>query len=334
MSVISLLMFTPAHAEHHGDEPLTIKMNELLKRGYIDVGLLLQSRGIFSFQDDSFQGGRKFDLGATRLDVRGVLDQGFTYRLQLDFRNSPSVIDAQVGYRFSDSFRLVAGAFKPFTSIDLDPGPGNTDFINRARHVGAMMNSREIGVTALGNFDSGFNFRAGIYNGTGLTRSNDNAFMYSLRLGYETSLENGRFNIGTNTFFVDQNDSFRVGNSGLTSEEGRVLYGLFLEYDQGPFFSTIEFLQTHFDARELNNEEEIISGFFITLGLQANEKNQVLARWDYLGYDTIGSNSDRFLLGWNYQATSLFSFSVNAVAELNDSDDDFFGLLGQMQFQF
>ncbi len=336
-----LLLFlsyvSPVQAEHHEDEPLAMKMTDRLKTGYFDIGILLQSRGVFSFEDDLFLGGRKFDLGATRLDIRGNLDEGFMYRLQLDLRNSPSVIDAQVGYRFSDEFRLVAGAFKPFTSLDLDPGPGNTDFINRARHVGAMMSSREIGITAMGNFESGFNYRAGIYNGTGLSRINDNAFMYSLRLAYETEIENGRFHIGTNTFYVSQNEPRSVGNSGLSSVDGRLLYGAFLEYDQGPFFSSIEFLQTRFDARELAGEEELLSGFYITAGLQASQHHQLVVRWDYLGYDQLGTQSDRFILGWNYQATSLVSFSVNAVSEFNDdgsNNSDSFGLLGQMQFQF
>jgi hypothetical protein len=110
--------------------------------------------------------------------VRGQLESNFVYRLQLELRNSPSIIGALVGYRFSDQFQLVAGAFKSFLSADLDPNPGDTDFINRARLVGSMMKSREIGLTAIGNSGQ-FNYSFGMYNGYGLQTANDYRLLYN-----------------------------------------------------------------------------------------------------------------------------------------------------------
>ena len=324
-----ILLAVPAQSQ---DSPRYDEMRSLLKRDFLRVSFLNQARVNFSFADDNFNGGRGFDLGAQRLDVRGQLDSQFLYRYQLEFRNSPTILDAQVGYRFSPDFHVMFGAFKPFVSIDLDPNPGATDFINRARLVGTMMNSREIGITALGS-PGNWNYRFGIYNGTGLSRQNDNRFLYTARLAYHFPVEDGRLNVGVSGF-LNQTENVAVGRSGLTSEGDRYLYGGFVQFDRGLFFSSFELLQTRFDAVEFNSAEETITSFFITLGLQLTDKTQVLARWDHLEYDLRDRSSELLILGWNYQATRAFSFQVNASVEINDFGDNFSGISGLMQFQF
>ncbi|MGM0745521.1 MAG: porin, partial [Bacteroidota bacterium] len=185
--VVLLMPLSLAYGQTNSDT--VDDLENRLKSEEFNVGLLLQSVGVLSLDDDSFNGGRQFELGATRLDIKGQLPSNFIYRMQLDFRRSPSIIDAQVGYRFSDQFRIVTGMFKPFLSSDLDPSPAATDFINRARLVGSMLNSRELGITALGETE-GFNYRFGIYNGNGRQLGNDdNNFLYTARLGYQVNLE-------------------------------------------------------------------------------------------------------------------------------------------------
>ena len=302
-----------------------------LKTEQLQVGMLLQSVGVFSFQDDNFIGGRRFELGATRLDFRGQLESNFIYRLQLDFRRTPSILDAEVGYRFSEQFRLVAGASKPYLSADLDPSPGNTDFINRARLVGSMMKSREIGLTAMGNSGQ-FNYRFGLYNGYGLQTANDNRFMYAARLGYTTETDDGTFNFGVNAA-LNSSINEQVGNTAITSLGDRTLYGGFLKYDSDVWFGTIEFLQSKFERLGFV-EEETITGFYTTVGNNLNEKDQILARWDYLSFDLQDNSTNRVVLGWNHQATSIISFQLNLIGQFGENQDDQFGLAGNFQFQF
>jgi hypothetical protein len=314
-------------------EPLADQLEERLKSETFSVGILLQSLALFSFEDDGFNGGRKFDLGATRLDIRGLVDGNFIYRLQLDFRRQTSVLDAQVGYLFSDNFRLIAGAFKPYLSAELDPSPGNTDFINRARLVSAMMNSREIGATALGE-SNGFYYRFGMYNGTGLSRSNDNRFLYTVRLGYDTDVNGGTLGVGFNGA-INQTRMESVGNTGLTSQGDRNVYGAFIRYDGDVVFGTFELLQTRFDAQNFNGNEETITGFYGTIGTRISQNDELLARWDRLDFDLRGDSSDLFTFGWNHQATRLISFQTNLLMQFDsDEDDASYGVAGNFQFHF
>lgn len=329
--IFTVILFTPVLTAQQ-NEPRAERLTDMLKSDVFNLGFLLQSEGVFSFEDNSFQGGRKFDLGATRLDFRGVLDQNFIYRLQLEFRQQTSVLDAQVGYLIGDNHRVIAGAFKPYLSLDLDPGPGNTDFINRARQVGTMMNSREIGVTFVGNPDK-LSYAFGIYNGTGLSRSNDNRYMYTTRFSYELEMDETVINVGLNGA-LNQTRFESVGNTGLISEGDRTLYGLFIDFKRDDLFGAFEFLQTGFDAVEFSGDRETINGFYLTLGSNFTEKDQLLVRWDHLEYDLTDRDSEQFVLGWNHQATQLVSFQVNLLGQFDNGGEKNYGVVGLMQFQF
>lgn len=315
----------------YAQEPLADQMREKLKSKEFSVGILVQSIGHFTFTDEEFNEGNAFDLGATRLAFKGTVDNNFLYKLQVDFRSSPSIKDAQVGYTFSDNFQLIAGAFKPYLSIDLDPNPGATDFIDRARQVGAMMNTREIGLTALGE-SGNLNYRFGMYNGTGLSRSNDGKFLYTARLGYSIGSEHNELVIGFNGA-LNQTEMEPVGKSGLISTGDRTLYGLFTQYESQSIFGTFEFLQTAFETPEIDTDETI-TGFFITLGGHITEKTDLLGTWDHLEYDLTDEKSELFVLGLNHKATDLIRFQFNLLTLLEESHYTQFGLSANFQFQF
>lgn len=330
-TAISVFLFSTTLLFAQSEQPRADRLTDTLKSDILNVSFLFQTEAAFSFEDDDFLGGRQFGLGANRVDLRGTVDNNFTYRVQMQLSGNTRLLDAQLGYRFSDRFRIVTGAFKPFLSIDLDPNPGQTDFINRARQVSAMTNRREVGVTFLGESE-GLSYRFGIYNGTGLSLENDNGFLYTARVGYEAETDNGAFTVGFNGGF-NQTEFERVGNTGLTSLGDRTLYGGFIQYDSPVVFGTAEFLQTAFDAQEYSGSEEKVTGIFATLGFNISAKGQLLARWDYLDYNSRGYESDQFILGWNFQATDLISFQVNFISQFDNDEDGQYGLLGVFQFQ-
>ncbi len=338
--ILSLLSFITNIKAENQNEPLADKLRERFKSETFSLGILLQTQFFFSFEDTDFNGGRAWDLGSTRIDFRGTVDRDFTFRVRVYFLSQQQSIDARVGYRFSDNFQIVAGAYKPYMSKEMDPSPANLDFVRRASLVGAMMNTLEIGASALGNFGN-FHYRFGMYNGAGvysltaLAEQNDNRFLYTSRLSYQIEPAKGhQLELGLNSAINYSRDK-DVGNTGLVSMGGRVLYGGYLDYDSPLLFGTVEFIESRFDAVNFGGEAETITGMYSTIGVKINPRNQILARWDYLGFNLRQDESNRILLGWNYYPTTLISFRVNALAELNNQADTHqYALAGVFQFHF
>ena len=331
-------------------EPLADQLRERFKSEPFSLGILLQTQGTFSFEDTDFNGGRAWDLGSTRIDFRGTVDRNFTYRVRVYFLSQQQSIDARVGYRFSDYLQVLAGAYKPHLSRELDPSPANLDFVRRARLVGAMMNTLEIGASVLGETGP-LQYRFGMYNGSGvagvtaIAEQNDNRFLYTGRLALVLEPSGGHeLELGVNGAYNGSRDE-DVGNTGLTSRGGRILYGVYASYDGSRFFGTAEFMQSRFEVAgagsgeedgqpEIVIPEETITGMYTSLGVRVAERHALLVRWDYLGFDWRGDTSDRILLGWNYDPTTLVSFRVNALADFSDHAGTQFGLSGVFQYHF
>lgn len=311
-------------------EPLTDEMRNILKNEPFNVGILLQSTANISLSDDNFNNGNNFGLGGTRLKISGNVDGGFNYNLQMDFRMSSSVFDASIGYKHSDRFGLEAGLQKPDIGLDLQPNPGDTDFINRARLIGTILNSRELGISASGTFES-FDYTVSVFNGMGRSLGNDDRFMVAVKGAFTMDLDNGgSLYIGANGA-LNGTEAEQVGL--LTSEGDRLVYGAFLDYQSDNWFGAAELLMTTFESNLLAPDDETITGAYVTVGNNVTGKDQLLARVDHISYDQMDYSSNLFVLGWNHQATSVISFQVNALAQF-DENEEYFGLSGNFQYQF
>lgn len=329
-----LLLFAASNLFAQNDEPLGDRMKDKLKSEEFNLTILLQTFGNITFTDREFNDSNGFELDANRIGVRGVLDGKLSYTLQLELADAPSILDARMGYAFSDKFQIIAGSYKPRLSADLDPNPGITDFIDRARPVGAMMNNREIGLTFLGEIE-GVNYALGMYNGNRLQNESDGRLLYTGRLSYTFGSEDNSLELGLNGAY-NQTENERVAKSGLTSTGDRTIFGFYAEFDKAPLFGTLEYLQSNFDALELQ-QEETISGFYGTLGTNITERDQILARWDHLEFDILESNSDLLILAWKRKITSLFSIHVNGLALLGSEEfngENQYGIKTNFQLQF
>ncbi|CAN5272839.1 hypothetical protein BH23BAC3_BH23BAC3_01930 [soil metagenome] len=330
-AILSLLLI-PGVLIAQNQEPLYDEITDILKSDPFNVGILLQSTANFSLKDDGFNNGRRFGIGATRLRLGGIVDGGFNYVLQLDFKRAPGIIDAAVEYSASDQFSIKTGLQKPDIGLDLQPNPGNTDFINRARLIGTMLNSRELGISVSGRFN-GFDYNAGIFNGIGLRSFNNpgDRFMYLAKAGYRSELNNGgSLYFGANGA-LNTTENETVGNTGLISRENRLTYGIFADYRSDSWFGAAEFLRSNFDIND--TLDETISGLYITIGNKVTDYSEILVRWDHLTFNLMGRSSNLYVMGLNHQITSLISLQINALAEFEENDESF-GLAGSFQFQF
>lgn len=327
--LVTLTIFSFSNLFAQSDEPLAEEMTNLLKNESFNVSLLLQSRANFSFENDDFNGGRSFGFGNGLLIMHGDLDNNFNYFFQMDFSRDFSLLDINVGYEFAEEFEIVAGIQKPDIALDLQPNPGATDVINRARLVGTLNNVREIGVSAkgdLGNFD----YNLSMFNGQGFDRNNDGYFMYLAKLGYTADLGGSKsLYIGANGA-INNTEDHAVGNTGLTATD-RLIYGAYATFDSDVWFGTFEFLETSFEEGSVANER--ITGMYATLGNKVNDQNEVVGRWDHISYDVTDFNSNRFVLGWNHFATSVITLQINALADFHEEGESF-GLSGNFQFMF
>ena len=331
--LFALLLITILSADLHAqsDEPMADLLTERFKTEPMELGIMVRTNGVYSFEDDGFLGGRRYGLSNARLRFRGTIDKGFTYDMQLELNRQSSIIDLNAGYKFSDRLHVVVGAQKPDIGLDLSMSPGHTALISRARLIGAMLNSREIGVSASGDLGD-FDYNVAMFNGYGLDRTNDNNFMYLGKLGYTLDSGSSTTYLGVNAAY---NNSVleTVGNTGFVSLEDRWTYGGFIDFDSDTFFGAAEFLQTTFE-RVGQAGDETITGFYATAGLKLSEQNEVLVRWDHLSFDVAEERgSERIILGLNHYATSLVKFQANLIADFND-DDTRYGLAGTFQFQF
>jgi len=281
--IATLFLLTERSFSQTEGDNLNNQLKSLLKHDAFSVSGLIQANGRYSFEDNNFNGGRTFQAGNARLSFSGELDQGFDYRLQFNIAREPNLLDAFIGYTHNEQFRFRAGAQKPEFGGDLLPHPGRTDFIERARLIGALLKSREIGISFFGDIDR-FRYDIAVYNGSGITTNTDNQFLYMARFSYRPDLGDGRnFLIGINGAF---SDSFNTnsGSSAIQLDGERFIYGGDVRYEDESWIFAAELLAGDLEVTNyIAGPEEHILGYYITGGYKINDKTRLLARWDHLG---------------------------------------------------
>ncbi len=339
LSLITVLVFSTflitetAVSQTESEDPDS-RLLSLVKHDVFSVSGLLQAYGRFSFEDNNFNGGRTFQAGNARLTFSGNLDQDFDYQFQFNFAREPNLLDAYIGYNYSERFRIRAGAQKPIISAEFIPNPGLTDFISRARLVGTYFKPREIGVSFYGDIDQ-FYYNVGMYNGTGVTTNVDNRFFYTTRLAYNMELQgDDNLRIGGN-FAFGESFGTTSGTTNIQLAGNRYIYGADVRYENDTWIFAAEVLAGDLEVTNYiaGPEEQIIS-YYITGGYKLNEQTQILARWDHLGFQERDRRNNQFILGFTHYATDLISFKINLISQFDEVADNQMGLSTSLQFQF
>ncbi len=332
---IFLLTAGFAYAEDSQEEPLADRLREVLHHEAFTLNALLQTGVVYSFKDDEFLGGRYFDLANARINMSGSIDKRFFYSVLFNLAGEPNILDAYVGYRQSDAFRVSLGAMKPQQSSDYIIHPGATDFITRANITGLLVQSREIGLAAEGDI-KGLYYYAGMFNGTGLTGLNNNKFYGIGRLQYTfgfTDSDNSMLQIGIQGSHGDT-PGIRSGNSGPMLDGKRTVFGGDLRLVVNRFLFAAEYLMGDLETAETAEGEEEISGFYLTTGYWVLERTMILGRWQSYAFDKQDFRNNQLSIGLTHLFTDLTSFLINFDAFFPEHGDAQYGIMLGMQVMF
>jgi hypothetical protein len=333
LALTVLLVPSPLEARQQDPSPLTDQLLALTKSDPFQITALITAAGHFSSEDDDFRGGRTFSVDNARLGVGGILDGGFDYRFQFEFAREPNLLDAYVGYSFSERASLRVGAQKPQISAELLPSPAGTDFMDRARLVGAQLRAREVGVSLFGDLE-GLRYDLGLYNGTGLAGNVDNRFLFTGRVAHDFGGAEGvPLTAGVNVAY-GRCQAAQCGLSGFTGNGSRRTLGGDARYESDRWVFAGEVLSTTMEVVAPTFDEERILGYYLTGGYKLSDQTVLLARWDRLEYREMDQANSLIVLGLDHGLTRLMTLQVNLVTLVDGDADNQTGLSAGLQFVF
>jgi hypothetical protein len=295
-------------------EPRLAQVLKVLSHEGLRLGMLLQVVGDPSIDGDD-PVPASVQIAAARLRLEGDLDGGFNYKLQTNFAQSASLLDALVGWSTGHAFGLRAGRFKAPISSEFLTYAGAIDFVNRSRAVSELALGRQLGVQLNGRPSSLIHWSLSGFTGTespaggnplvGVGRLEATPSWpehHDTRITFAASAAVGRDGaVGTRAQGTDFEGEAVLGEADIRVESGRLLFAA-------------EYLAANWDGPGGNEDA---AGHYLTTGWMTGERTQLLARWDR--YRPPGEESDdAILLGLNVWPTSASEIQVNWWAPVAD----------------
>lgn len=133
-------------------------------------------QGDVIFYDRENEGNDRFRNRRVRLDVRGVLEDYFEYRLFTQFAGSSANLqEAWLMYKYFPSARIKLGQFKVPFSLESQYSSLWTDFIEKSIGVANLEPAEDLGVMIYGNpFKGIVEYALGTFNGRARTLEDNN----------------------------------------------------------------------------------------------------------------------------------------------------------------
>jgi hypothetical protein len=292
------------------DEPLADYVRNEIQHESFRINVFIRTGFRYSYYDDNFQNGRRFEVADGVLNVAGILDGKIFYRLLFNMAREPNLLESFAGYRHSNSLRLTLGAQKPRQTLDYIPSPAAMDFIYRTQVTGLLVQTREIGFSADGDIND-FYYFAGIFNGTRLVNNNNNKFYFIGRLQYSlTGLLPGTVRAGVSGSAGDS-EGTRSGAFGPELRGERAIYGADIRVETGRILIAAEYLEGRLETVDIPDEKETISGHYLTAGYKLFKDSIFLARLQSLQHRVQDQSSRQLTLGINHHFSSTVNFQFN-----------------------
>lgn len=328
-SIVTLFMLIwnlssiPVNAQDH-EEPALDQFTAQFKKPYLSIGALLQV--VFDYQGQRSMGGNNgFRIPNAMIHFKGELDNGFGYFIQAQFRDAPSVYDAEMHYTVSQGLKFKVGLFKsPFSRAFLI-SPAHTDLVNKSRIVKMFTPARQIGFQVSGKgMDGVLEYRAGLFNGNGIKpkSDDDNALLSMIRLALHSD-GNGEsrplsIELGVNAAHSKESNATLLGGLLPNYEGSRTLLGADFRIETRTFFICGEAVFARFSAVTDTVYEP--SGFHLTFGHSIVEDVQWIFRWDALDIGDLGGTlrrNDMLIFGINFWPTRPTKFQFNYAVDLD-----------------
>ncbi len=152
----------------------------------------LQISGLVQTEYEGFQQtgvNNTFLLHRARLDIKGDIDDRWSYEVYTEFASTTKLLDAYTTYKIADFLKFTAGQFKIPFSIENLISDSQLEFIDRSQVVNALagrsadvignQNGRDIGIQVNGSFAKVddhylFDYTLGVFNGAGYDVTTDN----------------------------------------------------------------------------------------------------------------------------------------------------------------
>jgi len=275
----------------------------------VNTSKLIQLSGYTHIRYQFFEEKTKndgFDIRRARLNVKGAFTPSFSYRLQIDFVNSPNLLDAYAEYKLNKIVVFTLGQFTVPFSLENTTPELSMESIDRSQAVEALVGRTKDIIGNQGGRD------IGIQVGGSLVELNNSPL-----IEYKLGLFNGA---GVNTS-DNNNDKDVVGRVLLHPIKGIDVGGSFYNgmgyYGQMPKNHirnrygcdiALKFANATFRAEYLHGKDSTINraGFYLQAGYYIISKTlQLLAK-----YDTYNPNKDvshnsttNYIIGVNYNFT-------------------------------
>ncbi|TVQ44522.1 MAG: hypothetical protein EA362_09910 [Saprospirales bacterium] len=315
----------------------TLSLSEfppLIKTEPFTMNVLLQAGFNYSLRDDDFLGGRTFEATNARISIRGNWDSGFYYRLFFNLVREPNVLDAFIGYKFAEELQVAFGAMKPQQTLDFIPDPGSMDFISRAQITRLLVQSREIGISAIGDFDN-FSYFIGLYNGTSLERGNNNNRFYGIGRAQYRLLDRGDDKLEIAISGSNGNSAgTQSGNSGPILRGQRSIAGADLRLEWSKWVFATEYLTGRLETEDFEDKKEQISGYYFTLGYYFLNRTLFLGRWQSWDFKEMDNTDRRLTFGINHDFNDITAFQINYDLFMPEAGKNQSGFSVILQVQF
>ena len=256
------------------------------------IGMYLSTLATL-YLDPPEPGTNGMSITNARIAFLGDLVGGFDYLFQLELTQEIPVLDLALGHSWSKALRLDVGLFKAPVSAEFLLPAANTDLINRARFVDALVPGRQVGLQLSGAVaDGAFFYQGGLFNGNPGLNNADGGAMVALRAGTKLTLGSaGELTFAANAAVGDDQD---LEAPTLAPTPGtRWIAGGDARLESGRLFAAFELLWGRFEPDLLPSFESW--GYYATGGVTIFEPLVAIARWEH--FDTGAEDlSDMLIL--------------------------------------